>query len=68
VSRWANTLDTKVFGRDNCITGGYGEIPRVGDSLLQYFNRDLTSAHYLESGLIWAKSDFNELSESNAAD
>ncbi len=48
----ANTLETKVFGRDSRITGGYGEIPKVGDSLMQYFNRDLTNAHYLESGLI----------------
>ena len=68
VSRWANTLETKVFGRDSRITGGYGEIPKVGDSLMQYFNRDLSSTRYLKTSLIWAKSDFNELSESNPAD
>jgi hypothetical protein len=57
-----------MFGRGKRITGGYGEIPKVGDSLLQYLNRDRTSTRYLKTSLICAKSDFNELSESNTAD
>ena len=68
VNQWTYTLETKVFDRDNRITGGFGEIPKVGDSLMQYFNRDRTSTRYLESGLIRAKSAFNELSASSAAD
>jgi len=67
VNQWTYTLETKVFDKDNRITGGYGEIPKVGDSLMQYFNRDRTSTRYLESGLIRAKSAFNELSALNAA-
>lgn len=68
VNQWTYTLETKIFDRDNRITGGYGEIPKVGDSLMQYFNRDRTSTRYLESGLVRAKSAFNELSASGAAD
>jgi hypothetical protein len=65
INQWTYTLETKVFDKDNRITGGFGEIPKVGDSLMQYFNRDRTSTRYLESGLIRAKSAFNELSTSN---
>ncbi len=61
INQWTYTLETKVFDKDNRITGGFGEIPKVGDSLMQYFNRDRTSTRYLESGLIRAKSAFNEL-------
>ena len=68
VNQWTYTLETKIFDRDNRITGGYGEIPKVGDSLMQYFNRDRTSTRYLESGLVRAKSAFNELSASGTAD
>lgn len=63
-----DTLETKVFGRDNRITGSYGEIPKVEDILLQDINRDRTSTHYLKSSLIWAKLDFNGYSASSAAD
>jgi len=61
INQWTYTLETKVFDKDNRITGGFGEIPKVGDSLMQYFNRDRTSTRYLETGLIRAKSVFNEL-------
>ena len=66
INQWTYTLETKVFDKDNRITGGFGEIPKVGDSLLQYFNRDRTSTRYLESGLVRAKSAFNELSNSTS--
>jgi hypothetical protein len=66
INQWTYTIETKVFDKDNRITGGFGEIPKVGDSLLQYFNRDRTSTRYLESGLIRAKSAFNELSDSTS--
>jgi len=66
INQWTYTLETKVFDKDNRITGGFGEIPKVGDSLLQYFNRDRTSTRYLESGLVRAKSAFNELIDTNS--
>jgi len=51
-----------VFDRENLLTGGYGEVPRIGDTLVQTFNRDRNSTGYLESSLVRAKSAFNELS------
>jgi hypothetical protein len=66
INQWTYTIETKVFDKDNRITGGFGEIPKMGDSLLQYFNRDRTSTRYLESGLTRAKSAFNELSDSTS--
>jgi len=66
VNQWTYTLETKVFEKDNRITGGFGEIPKVGDSLMQYFNRDRTSTRYLETNLIRAKSAFNELTDANS--
>jgi hypothetical protein len=62
VSQWTYTLETKVLERENFITGGYGEVPKVGDSLVSTFNRDRNSTRYLESNLIRTKSVFNELS------
>lgn len=61
-NQWTYNLESRVFNRENLLTGGYGEVPRVGDSLLQTFNRDRNSTRYLESSLIRAKSSFNELS------
>ena len=39
-SQWTYTLETRVFEKQNLLTGGYGEVPRIGDSLVQTFNRD----------------------------
>jgi hypothetical protein len=61
-NQWTYTLESRVFDRENLLTGGYGEVPRLGDSLIQNFNRDRNSTRYLESSLIRAKSAFNELS------
>ncbi len=61
-NQWTYTLESRVFDRENLLTGGYGEVPRIGDSLVQTFNRDRNSTRYLESSLGRAKSAFNELS------
>ena len=61
-NQWTYTLESRVFDRENLLTGGYGEVPRIGDTLVQTFNRDRNSTRYLESGLVRAKSAFNELS------
>ncbi len=61
-NQWTYTLESRVFDRENLLTGGYGEVPRIGDTLVQTFNRDRNSTRYLESSLMRAKSAFNELS------
>ena len=61
-NQWSYTLESRVFERENLLTGGYGEVPRIGDTLVQTFNRDRNSTRYLESNLVRAKSAFNELS------
>jgi hypothetical protein len=61
-NQWSYALESRVFERENLLTGGYGEVPRIGDSLIQTFNRDRNSTRYLESSLIRVKSAFNELS------
>jgi hypothetical protein len=61
-NQWTYTLESRVFDRENLLTGGYGEVPRMGDTLIQTFNRDRNSTRYLESSLMRAKSAFNELS------
>jgi hypothetical protein len=61
-NQWTYTLESRVFDRENLLTGGYGEVPRIGDALVQTFNRDRNSTRYLESSLVRAKSAFNELS------
>jgi hypothetical protein len=64
-NQWTYSLESLIFERENRLTGGYGEIPKVGDGLMQHFNRDRTSTRYLESGFIRAKSAFNELTDAN---
>jgi hypothetical protein len=61
-NQWTYTLESRVFDRENLLTGGYGEVPRMGDTLIQTFNRDRNSTRYLESSLMRVKSAFNELS------
>ncbi len=61
-NQWTYTLESRVFERENLLTGGYGEVPRIGDTLIQTFNRDRNNTRYLESSLLRAKSALNELS------
>lgn len=51
VSQWTYSLETKVLEKDNIITGGYGEVPKVGDSLVMTFNRDRNSSRYYDTNL-----------------
>jgi hypothetical protein len=60
-NQWTYALESRVFDRENLLTGGYGEVPRIGDTLIQTFNRDRNSTRYLESSFVRAKSAFNEL-------
>ena len=60
-NQWSYSLESRVFARENLLTGGYGEVPKMGETLTQTFNRDRNSTRYLESSLARAKSAFNEL-------
>ncbi len=51
VSQWAYSLETKVLEKDNRLTGGFGEVPKVGESLNITFNRDRNSTRYYEMNL-----------------
>lgn len=61
-NQWTYNIESRVFDRENLLTNGYGEVPRIGDSLTQTFNRDRNSTRYFESSLMRAKSAFNDLS------
>ncbi|MFA6311941.1 MAG: YjbH domain-containing protein [Sterolibacterium sp.] len=62
-SQWTYKVETRVFDDSNSITPGYGEVPNVGDSLVQTFNRDRNSTQYLESNMGRIKNAFFTLSE-----
>ena len=51
VSQWTYSLETKVLEKDNIITGGFGEVPKVGDSLVMTFNRDRNSNRYYDTNM-----------------
>ena len=61
VSQWTYSLETKVLEKDNIITGGYGEVPKVGDSLVMTFNRDRNSNRYYDTNLGRMKNAFVNL-------
>jgi hypothetical protein len=51
VSQWTYALETRVLEKENILTGGYGEVPRIGDSLVMTFNRDRNSTRYYDTNL-----------------
>jgi hypothetical protein len=51
VSQWTYSLETKILEKDNIITGGFGEVPKVGDSLVTTFNRDRNSNRYYDTNI-----------------
>jgi hypothetical protein len=51
VSQWVYSIETKVLEKDNRVTGGFGEVPKIGDSLVMTFNRDRNSTRYYEANL-----------------
>ena len=48
-NQWTYTVESKVMEKDNIITYGYGEVPKMGENLQQIFNRDRSSTRYYES-------------------
>ncbi len=60
VSQWTYSLETKVL-ETNYLTGGYGEVPKVGDSLVMTFNRDRNSTRYFDTNLGRIKNAYANL-------
>jgi len=48
-NQFSYALETKILDTDNRLTGGYGEVPRTGEALLQTLNRDRSSGQYFEA-------------------
>ncbi|NDH54393.1 MAG: hypothetical protein EBY24_21000, partial [Betaproteobacteria bacterium] len=40
VNQWTYTVETKILETNNQLTGGFGELPKTGDTLAQTLNRD----------------------------
>jgi len=50
-SQWSYAVESKILEKDNRITPGFGVIPRAGDSLAQWLNRDRIGLAYLNGSL-----------------
>ena len=61
-NQWVYTIESKILASDNRLTAGYGEIPKIGDSLVQTFNRDRNTSAYYESNTGRIKNAFVNLS------
>lgn len=61
-SQWAYTIESRIFDKENLLTFGHGEIPRIGDTLVQTFNRDRNTSQYYESSIGRIKNAFVNLS------
>ena len=59
--QWTYTVESRIFDKENRITGGFGEVPKIGESLVQTFNRDRNSTRYFESNLSRLKDAFVNL-------
>ena len=60
-NQWTYTIESRVFEKENRITVGPGEIPKIGDPLLQTFNRDRNGTAYYENNLGRLKNAFVNL-------
>ena len=47
-NQWSYAVESKILEKDNRITPGYGIIPRTGDGLSQWLNRDRVGTEYLD--------------------
>ena len=60
-SQWTYTVESRIFDKENRITRGYGEVPKIGESLVQTFNRDRNSTRYFENNMGRLKDAFVNL-------
>jgi hypothetical protein len=63
VSQWVYGVETKVLEKDNYVTGGFGEVPKMGDSLVMTFNRDRNSTRYYEANLARLQNAYSALAQ-----
>ena len=61
-NQWSYALETKILDTNNRLTGGYGEVPNLGASMAQTFNRDRNTSNYYEGNLGRIKDAFIKLS------
>lgn len=60
-NQWTYTVESRINDKDNRITFGHGEIPKVGDTVVQTFNRDRNTTAYYESNIGRIKNAFVNL-------
>ena len=61
-NQWTYTIESRINDKDNRLTFGHGEIPKIGDPLVQTFNRDRNTSAYYESSVGRIKNAFVNLS------
>lgn len=61
-NQWTYTIESRINDKDNRITFGHGEIPKVGDTVVQTFNRDRNTTAYYEGNIGRIKNAFIKLS------
>jgi hypothetical protein len=60
-SQWSYNLESRILAKENLLTGGFGEVPRVGESLTTTFNRDRNSTHYFDMNLLRVRDAYLNL-------
>lgn len=60
-SQWSYNLESRILDKQNLLTGGFGEVPRVGESLTTTFNRDRNSTHYFDMNLLRVRDAYLNL-------
>jgi hypothetical protein len=63
-NQWNYSAESKVLEKDNIITTGYGVVPRIGDSLIQFMNRDRLGVDYLNRSLPRLRQAFSDIDRS----
>lgn len=61
--QWGYTVESRIRNKENFITGGYGSIPAMGESLQQQFNRDRFGSGYLQGQAARLRNAFQTLAE-----
>lgn len=51
-SQWSYAIETRILAPENTIIGGFGVVPKMGESLLQGLNQDRNSSKYYEMNLL----------------
>ncbi len=60
-SQWSYNLESRILDKENLLTGGFGEVPRMGESLTTTFNRDRNSTHYFDMNLLRVRDAYLNL-------